>query len=254
MKNLVQITRLPRSVYYDSISKIKERMLPGLIEPQIPPERFSKKISESFLAPPGTQVPDCLTCGVCCAFALCVSVRLDDPTSAENYWEITLDDNEEIVIDRFLKRTDAKCDLLEGELGKSVACSIYETRPSACRAFEAGSDRCHAYRRMFGYEPPLTPEEIEKTETELNPQTHQEIITYVLITEKEVHYRTFLTRDGDSSETKSYILQISVFLGDDETPHIIHQYDPAEENWLEGDFLGHTLEEAKKLVESARNS
>lgn len=250
MQNLVQITRLARSDYYDSIYEIKQRMIENLIPPQLPPEYFSKKISESFLAPPGEPIPDCLTCGVCCAYALCVSVKIDDPTLPENYWEITMDGDEEIVVNRYLRRTAQSCDWLGGELGKQVACRIYETRPIACRAFEAGSDRCHAYRRMFGYEPPLTAEEIAKAEALLNSNALVNKITHAMITKKGVGFEVAFGSDGSMSQNTFTLLQITAYLGDDETPHEIHEYNPAEENWLEGDFLGYTLVEAEELIAS----
>ena len=42
------------------------------------------------------------------------------------------------------------CVALAGEIGKSVACGIYETRPSCCHRFTAGSHRCMTARILAG--------------------------------------------------------------------------------------------------------
>jgi Fe-S-cluster containining protein len=58
---------------------------------------------------------------------------------------------------RWLRRepVEGRCVGLGGQIGGQVHCSIYELRPQACREFEAGSDCCHALRRMYGIEPEL---------------------------------------------------------------------------------------------------
>ena len=43
-----------------------------------------------------------------------------------------------------------RCDALQGEIGKSTACSIYDIRPDVCRACEPGDDACNMARRRFG--------------------------------------------------------------------------------------------------------
>ncbi len=135
-KKLVRLTRIKKSDYYDLIAEIKAEMDKSLIAPQIPPERLSKIVSHSIFTSADDPIPDCLTCGVCCAFALCVSVKNDDPTPPENYWELTMDDSaSEIVVNKSLKRTTSKCNFLGGKLRENVACQIYEVRPQACRAF-----------------------------------------------------------------------------------------------------------------------
>ena len=49
-----------------------------------------------------------------------------------------------------MRMREGHCIALEGELGKSVSCSIYDDRPSACRQFEAGSESCLHLREKAG--------------------------------------------------------------------------------------------------------
>jgi Fe-S-cluster containining protein len=46
-----------------------------------------------------------------------------------------------------------RCSALLGKLGRRVRCAIYDVRPRGCRLVEAGSARCHQYRRERGIEP-----------------------------------------------------------------------------------------------------
>lgn len=48
----------------------------------------------------------------------------------------------------------ARCVALDGEVGCSVACSIYAQRSSTCREFDAGTSRCNDARARHGL-PPL---------------------------------------------------------------------------------------------------
>ena len=41
-----------------------------------------------------------------------------------------------------MKTTDNRCIALTGRVGVSVGCSIYESRPAACRSFTQGSPLC----------------------------------------------------------------------------------------------------------------
>jgi Fe-S-cluster containining protein len=42
------------------------------------------------------------------------------------------------------------CAAFEGTPRSTCSCSIYETRPSACRQFEPGSQACREARRLVG--------------------------------------------------------------------------------------------------------
>jgi Fe-S-cluster containining protein len=49
-----------------------------------------------------------------------------------------------------MKTTNNRCIALTGRVGVSVGCSIYESRPAACRAFTAGSPLCLEARAAAG--------------------------------------------------------------------------------------------------------
>lgn len=49
-----------------------------------------------------------------------------------------------------------RCEALMGRCGELSICTIYQERPSACRAFEMGSDRCDEARAAHGLAPVAT--------------------------------------------------------------------------------------------------
>jgi hypothetical protein len=65
----------------------------------------------------------------------------DSPEDADNgiSYETTL----------FMKTNALRCVALVGEIGTHTACEIYENRPSVCRHFEAGSDKCLDARTLL---------------------------------------------------------------------------------------------------------
>lgn len=54
-------------------------------------------------------------------------------------------------------RRPVRCDALTGCLGETSVCGIYEQRPSACRSFEMGGERCNEARARHGLAPLPTP-------------------------------------------------------------------------------------------------
>ena len=106
---------------------------------------------------------DCTRCGACC--------HLPDAHRAlgqSDYVEVRPSDRlarDAKLVRRFVILNDAgephmrmhsslRCSALRGTLGRSAECVIYDERPSGCRRFEAGSDRCRQYRRERGVDPP----------------------------------------------------------------------------------------------------
>ncbi|MEW6127840.1 MAG: YkgJ family cysteine cluster protein [Acidobacteriota bacterium] len=122
---------------------------------------YAESRDESIFITESTAIPDCLTCGACCAYFHQILISIEDATPRSLAWEVT-DTDEQTT--HWLRRDlgEARCVALAGEVGKRVSCAIYELRPTACRAFEAGSDRCQALRRMFGFEPRLTEVEMAR--------------------------------------------------------------------------------------------
>lgn len=97
----------------------------------------------------------CQACGACCA-----SFRVDfhpaELAGGAFAWgqgvppEMTVPVTPAIVR---LRGTDAavpRCVVLEGTIGQSVRCGIYEARPSPCREFDISHDACARARHRHG--------------------------------------------------------------------------------------------------------
>ncbi|WP_328702877.1 YkgJ family cysteine cluster protein [Arenibaculum pallidiluteum] len=91
----------------------------------------------------GADVPDCQSCGACCAFS----------------WEwpalIGFGDGAGIpphlIEDGRMRCEGNRCAALAGTLGEDVHCTVYADRPLVCREFASGSEDCLAVRRHFGF-------------------------------------------------------------------------------------------------------
>ncbi|SIQ68901.1 hypothetical protein SAMN05880582_10331 [Rhizobium sp. RU20A] len=81
---------------------------------------------------------DCQSCGACCAYS-------------EDWPRFSLETDEEL--DRIpealvaedlggMRCPDNRCAALSGEIGKHVACTIYEIRPIVCRTCMPGDPEC----------------------------------------------------------------------------------------------------------------
>jgi Fe-S-cluster containining protein len=109
---------------------------------------------------------DCQSCGVCCC-----NTAFNREHHTREYIEVARDDvllqtahkerlkqlavrNAEGKWHLKLVNDEQRCNALEGELMKGVACTIYTLRPSGCRKVEAGDEECLIARRRFGL--PLT--------------------------------------------------------------------------------------------------
>ncbi len=240
----VQITRqdkIAEEDFYPMINAIYEQIWQTLLPPQIPTDGLTTKVANNLITPPDAPIPDCVTCGACCFALPCVGIRPGEEIPAENFWDITIEgENGEIVVDRYLRR-DAEtlgCKSLEIRNGEQALCRIYEQRPRMCRAFEAGSDKCRALRRAFGFEPFLTLEEmseaLEKIENKPAKSAPSETI-------REVKF----------VETETGELEISAYLKDGAVKPI-HIFDPQTETWRQFEFDGLTLSQAKHLINSRK--
>jgi Fe-S-cluster containining protein len=106
----------------------------------------------------------CTTCGACCAqFRVSFHWSEADDAGGNVPVDLTVD------IDSFRKamkgteRGQRRCVALEGTVGCSVRCSIYERRPSVCQEFAiswadgVASEQCDKARVAVGLRPiPLT--------------------------------------------------------------------------------------------------
>ncbi len=208
----------------------------NLIEEQIPFGLLSSNFDKSVVRNEFDEIPNCETCGLCCSMFPSVQLTSQDILSSANYWEITVNTNigEEIVVDKLLRRSgeNGSCVSLSGTVGEKVGCTIYENRPSACRKFEAGSDRCHALRRLSGLEDALNPIESILAIQKLHQKTESERKTITLTS---------------IENTDSNLLEIKISI-EDSSLISLYVFDPKKESWLEGDFFGLTLKEAENLI------
>lgn len=242
---LVQITRLDKLAendFYSLFPALNKIKLQNLIEPQVPIENLPTKLADNIITPSDSPIPDCMTCGACCAFLLCVAVKPTDSTSDSYVWKITGEDNlGEMIVDKFMRRKaeTMTCVALGGNVGETVGCQIYEERPQVCREFEAGSDKCHALRRSYGIELPLTDQRA------LEAQFRLELLTSSINAAEKLLYAKIAAHP----ETDDLII---VGVMEDESRKVIHLYNPQAETWLQSEFAGLTLIEAFRLIQSRK--
>lgn len=103
----------------------------------------------------------CLKCGACCAFyrASFYWAEGDDATAGGVPAELTrkLDDFRRMMIGT--GGSTPRCIALEGTIGEKVRCTIYESRSSVCRDFQAAwidakpNERCEKARAAWGLSP-----------------------------------------------------------------------------------------------------
>jgi uncharacterized protein len=249
---LVQITRFKKTEFYTKLFDLEKLRNTRIRPSQLPVRELSKTIAGSIVTDSSTPVPDCLTCGACCAFALLVSVTPAESGALPAYWDVTLDAGD-TTINRALPRNleTGYCTFLQGNVGENIYCDIYPDRPHLCRDFEAGSDRCHADRRMYGIEPPLTDAEVAEAMSKLEQVRPPEKISYASI--ENASLRTTFDREGNLLAAVGILKIVAYIDKDTETKHELHQFDPSKETWFENEFLGLSLDEAKELIASRTN-
>lgn len=98
---------------------------------------------------PAADSSPCTHCGACCAtyrvsFYWGEAPQLGLPESmyeALTAWYACM---------RGTASAPTRCVALSGEIGQSVACSVYAQRPSPCRELQAGDERCQRARARHG--------------------------------------------------------------------------------------------------------
>lgn len=246
--NLVQITRIDKfaeNEFYSLITYLNQKKLQKFSNSQIDIDNLPCRVAENVITSNNEQIPDCLTCGACCAYLFYLlgrSVSFRDQTQATNYWNITKQtkNGDEIVVDRFLRRDEETlaCNALSGEIGNNVSCQIYEQRPISCRNFEAGSDKCHAIRRAFGIEPKLGRETLLEARFRFALHKERQSIDYKIVYSQIVSIDKPITGKD---------LAIIVLLGN-ESKEVIHIYNSGEESYLQSEFIGLYVTEALELI------
>jgi len=238
---LVQITRSDKlaenefHALFPTLNKLKSQ---NLRESQVPIENLPIKRAGNIITPSATPIPDCLTCGACCSYLLCVAVKPTDPTDNSYFWKITNENKlGEIVVDQFMRRDSETidCVALDGEVGGTISCRIYEERPQVCREFEAGSDKCHALRRAYGIEPPLSDERVLEANFRLGL-----LNAHINLAEKLLYAKIIA-----HPETEELVI---IAVMEDGSREAIHIYNPQIESWVQAEFAGLTLIEAFNLI------
>jgi Fe-S-cluster containining protein len=106
----------------------------------------------------------CQTCGACCAVYRVTFHRdeLDEALAGRVPTGLTEAMGSQVAGMRGTAAQPPRCVALRGEIGASVACAIYEFRPSPCREFAPlaavgrGDEACNDARRRHGL-PSLEP-------------------------------------------------------------------------------------------------
>jgi hypothetical protein len=226
------------------IGALYEQIWLNLLPPQLVTDDLATRVANNLITPADSPIPDCQTCGACCASMLCIGISPTEEVPSENVWDITATGaTGEITVDRYLRRNveTGACAALEGSIGEQVGCRIYEHRPRICRAFEAGSDKCRALRRAYGIEPFLTLQEMFEGLQKLKAKDVQIVSADAIRDAKIV----------EQAETN--LLEVKVLLKDGSF-QTIHTFDPACEIWRQFEFSGLTLSQAKDLISSRRQS
>lgn len=251
----IRITRLPKDKYLELIRGYNHTKKSQIFEPQLPLDRASKRVSENVVTPANEPIPECTTCGVCCDLPLVVPISNSETERFSDYWEIYPDESaSDAAIERVLPREadSGRCVHLAGELGVEIGCRIYPQRPTPCRDFEAGSDRCHEYRRMYGIERPLS-RSAAKTAVKKIVSTPRGVITYAAIVVESTGWKSsyIAGSPGGPVTVPTTYLRIAAIVDDNvDDVMILHSYEASEEVWFESDFIGLTPDAAKSLIES----
>jgi Fe-S-cluster containining protein len=106
----------------------------------------------------------CLSCGACCAHFRASFHWLETNSAPGGLTpaELTVPVSRHLVAMRGTDRNPPRCIALDGRIGESVRCTIYEQRASPCREFRASwvdgqhNERCDRARAVHGL-PPLPP-------------------------------------------------------------------------------------------------
>lgn len=119
-----------------------------------------RKVESTCMTEP---VLDCQSCGACCRAS-----AFDPPRKPGQDWEpfvvvtegeaqslitarpgsVVLDKEDKLWSMQVKQDCHGSCAALEGSVGQSVSCSVYDCRPIICREFQPGDEQClHARER-----------------------------------------------------------------------------------------------------------
>lgn len=249
----VQIKRMSVSEFSDLVAEDERRKEAMQLAPQLDMGRLMSSVAESITIDPDEEIPDCQTCGLCCFHDPVVGLAKGEGEVLGAYVAITDDSEPDVVVDHLIERDFEKgcCVHLNGRVGVQVECAAYNRRPAVCRSFEAGSDRCREYRRMYGLDPQLSDEQVARLAVRIGDDKPG-IITNATcrVTNLKISHNRSDTEPGSFVMEKIVLAKIHVAVnGDLANPIELHAYDPYQELWLESRFVGMTLDEAKELID-----
>lgn len=230
--------KFTESEFWEMIVALDARKWQNLLPPQLPFENLPSRTAKNLVTPAAAPVPDCLTCGACCAFLFAIGVKPSDGVPPENVWNVT-DESGEIVVDAYLKRDTETlfCQALEQTADGTTPCRIYAQRPKACRSFEAGSDKCHAIRRIYGFEPFLTVQEM------LDARQILQANESAAVSPETIREAKIVRQAG--TDVCEIVAEMQ-----NGSSRTIHAFDPNRESWRQFQFCGLTLADAQRLIES----
>lgn len=91
-------------------------------------------------------IPDCRTCGACCAFSReWPRFGLESEAALARIPAYLVDDEH-----GRMRCEGERCAALKGEVGVATGCAVYEARPDVCRECQPGDGACLMARRSFG--------------------------------------------------------------------------------------------------------
>lgn len=240
----VQITRHKRTLFYRTLNALAEKRRKSIFENQLPLEKLSSEKGQSVTAASRGAVPDCQSCGLCCIYPMSVSITDNDAAFLKEYLEIVaVKADIEVVVERLLPRDlgSGHCANLRSEAAGRFSCGIYEDRPAVCRSFEAGSDRCHEYRRMYALEPRL-----DETDLAAELSKIQSALRWGKITSAYISVDSVRSAEGGGERFGQ--LTVNVYLDNEDKEYELHTYHSPGETWYESDFVGLTIDEARGMI------
>jgi len=248
----IEITRISRSEMW-AIAAAEEKAKSERLRPsQLGLAKLTKYRTESITVEPGAPVPDCQECGVCCDFDSFIPVGFAGSERMAAYVEMVDDSEPTMAVDRFLPHdfTAGRCAHLEGKLGERVGCRAYDVRPDLCRAFEAGSDLCMELRRMYGLEPQLDPASLARFSPAVEARTVGVITGAACVVDSVSCSIAASAEDPGTFETIRRVQAKVLVAVDADAENVIelHSYEAGEEVWLQGEFLGLTVAEAREFI------
>jgi uncharacterized protein len=99
-------------------------------------------------------MPTCTACGACCAsFRVDFAVQELDELGGSVPSGLAEEVNASLWRMRGTDHQPIRCAALTGKIGDTVACGIYEWRPSPCRELAEGDAACDKARARHGLPP-----------------------------------------------------------------------------------------------------